>query len=76
MIWHLCRLTIPEVVNIALDVARAVNWIHLKQVVHQDLHAGNVLCALDGSGYRLSDFGNADRMFQADGTRTRSYCPM
>ena len=66
----LCRLSAKDVVLIALDIAQGLSRVHSKQVVHQDLHSGNVLQALDGSGYRIADFGNAAYMFQADGSRT------
>ena len=65
-----CRLLPKDVVVIGLDVSQALTRVHSKQVVHQDLHAGNVLQALDGSGFRLTDFGNASWEFQADGSRT------
>ena len=71
----MCRLSIREVVVIALDIAQALQRVHSKQVVHQDVHGGNVLQALDGSGFRLTDFGNASWMLKEDGTSITLDCP-
>ena len=56
-------------------VASALNWIHGEGLVHQDLHPGNVLETLDGSTWRLSDFGCARWTKQADGSPTRLTIP-
>ena len=66
-----CSLSLPEKVNMAYSLAAALQWTQHKQVVHQDVHAGNVLRTLDGKGWRLADFGNATEMFEADGLPTR-----
>lgn len=41
------------------QVAAALTKLHCKGVVHQDLHSDNVLQALDGLQYKVSDLGNA-----------------
>ena len=62
------RLTPTQVVVIGLDIARALDWVHSKGLVHQDVHGGNVLQTLDQSAWLLSDFGNAVPMLQPDGS--------
>ena len=41
------------------QVAAALTRLHSKGIVHQDLHSDNVLQALDGQQYKVSDLGNA-----------------
>ena len=41
------------------QVASALQHIHSQQLVHQDLHAGNVLTTLDGQAWQVADFGAA-----------------
>ena len=43
----------------AYQVAAALQHMHSQQVVHQDLHFGNVLSTLDGRGWQVADFGAA-----------------
>lgn len=66
-----CSMPLEEVVCLAYSVAAALQWTHSKQVVHQDVHAGNILQTLDGYEWRLADFGNAAWMYAADGSQTR-----
>ena len=62
-----CSLTIGEKVNMAYSLATALQWAHQKLVVHQDVHAGNILQTLDGKGWRLADFGSAGEMCHENG---------
>lgn len=41
------------------QVAAALGKLHAEGIVHQDLHSDNVLQALDGLQYKVSDLGNA-----------------
>ena len=52
-------------------LASALDCIHSRGLVHQDLHASNILQTLDGSEWRLADFGNAAWVKQDDGSPTR-----
>ena len=65
-----CRLDALVVARKVYLVASALMWIHGKGLVHQDLHPGNVLETLDGSAWRLSDFGSARRTKEPDGSPT------
>ncbi|PYO77788.1 MAG: serine/threonine protein kinase [Gemmatimonadetes bacterium] len=47
-----------EIVRIAADVARALEFAHAQGVIHRDLKPGNILLQSDGSAV-LSDFGIA-----------------
>ena len=40
-------------------MASAVQHTHSKQLVHQDLHANNVLSSLDGNSWKVVDLGVA-----------------
>jgi serine/threonine protein kinase len=55
-----------ERVRAAVDVARAVAYLHAKQVIHNDLKAANAIVAADGT-VKLIDFGLAE----SKATRTR-----
>ena len=47
-----------EVLRIALDVARGMDYLHRRHIVHRDLKAANLL--IDGSGtVKIADFGVA-----------------
>ncbi len=52
------RLPIPQVLDIALDLADALTRAHRLNIVHRDIKPANVLMASDGMP-RLSDFGIA-----------------
>ena len=52
------RLPIPQVLNIALDLADALTRAHRLHIIHRDIKPANVLMTTDGMP-RLSDFGIA-----------------
>ena len=54
-------LSETEVAVIALDVARALNYLHEKTIVHRDVSSANVLLWLHDNKWRgkLSDYGTA-----------------
>ena len=41
------------------QVASALEHMHSRQLVHQDLHAGNVLTTQDGQAWQVADLGAA-----------------
>ena len=60
------RLTNKQIVSIALDVARALNYLHLMRphpILHRDLSSANVLLGPtpeDGWRAKVSDYGTAN----------------
>lgn len=51
-------LPVLEVAQIALGVAQGLGYMHRRNLVHRDVHPGNILFAQDGV-VKLSDFGLA-----------------
>lgn len=66
-----CMLEAKVVVKNILAMASALQWMHKKGLVHQDLHAGNVLQSRDGQQWKLVDFGIAAWSHQPDGSPTQ-----
>lgn len=61
------KLTPKEVVNLALDIAKALNYLHLNKplpIIHRDISSANVLLWRRGECWRakLSDYGAANFM--------------
>ncbi|XP_031555424.1 serine/threonine/tyrosine-protein kinase HT1-like [Actinia tenebrosa] len=57
-------LNLVEIITIALDVAKGLNYLHLTRphpIVHRDISSGNVLLWKHGQSWRgkISDYGNA-----------------
>ena len=68
-------LSSTEVSVISLDVARALNYLHLKKpspIIHRDVSSANVLLWRQGDQWRgkVSDYGTAKFMQQ-----TMTVCP-
>jgi len=58
-------LAAGEVVDIALHLARALDYAHSKGIVHRDVKADNVVLTAGGTQPKLTDFGIA-RLRQPD----------
>ncbi len=52
-------LSLGEVCRIIIDVAKALEYVHEKNIVHRDIKPENILLPKDGTGVRLIDFGLA-----------------
>jgi serine/threonine-protein kinase len=58
------RLSVGDAVHIALDVARALEHAHSRNVVHRDIKPDNILITRSGIA-KLADLGLAKRMDEA-----------
>ena len=56
---YIGQLTIDEIKHVMVDVAKGLSYLHLHQVIHQDIKPANILVDNDNTGtnYILSDFG-------------------
>ncbi|POG63021.1 kinase-like domain-containing protein, partial [Rhizophagus irregularis DAOM 181602=DAOM 197198] len=44
-------------INIAFEIVRALNFIHFENLIHRDLHSGNILYSRRSSNWYISDLG-------------------
>ncbi len=58
------RLTVGDAVHVALDIARALEHAHSRNVVHRDIKPDNILITRSGVS-KLSDLGLAKRTDEA-----------
>jgi serine/threonine-protein kinase len=58
------RLAVPDAVHIALDIARALEHAHSRNVVHRDIKPDNILLTRSGLA-KLADLGLAKRTDEA-----------
>jgi serine/threonine protein kinase len=61
---RLGRLPVGDVVHIALDIARALEYLHARNYVHRDIKPDNILITQAGLA-KLADLGLAKRMDDA-----------
>jgi serine/threonine protein kinase len=62
-------LTGPEVRVFTIQVAGAIKYMHLKNVIHRDLKMGNIF--LDANmNIKVGDFGLAALLYSPEGRRT------
>lgn len=51
-----------EVLTIAYEVAKAVDFLHMNHIVHRDIKPQNILVLHGGGGIRLTDFSFSKRL--------------
>ncbi|KAG4992853.1 hypothetical protein AAZX31_09G253800 [Glycine max] len=52
-------LDLDVAINFALDIARAMDWLHANGIIHRDLKPDNLLLTADQKSVKLADFGLA-----------------
>lgn len=62
-------LPIPEVMNIVMQVADALDYAHKQQVAHRDIKPANIMYEREGKVVKVTDFGIA-RITDASRTKT------
>ncbi|MED6146971.1 hypothetical protein PIB30_039746 [Stylosanthes scabra] len=52
-------LDLNVAINFALDIARAMDWLHANGIIHRDLKPDNLLLTANQKSVKLADFGLA-----------------
>jgi serine/threonine-protein kinase len=64
MLAHHGRIVVADALHIALDIARGLEHVHSRNVVHRDVKPDNILISRSGVA-KLSDLGLAKRLDEA-----------
>ncbi|KAI0210745.1 hypothetical protein LSAT2_004491 [Lamellibrachia satsuma] len=73
-----CGLPEFRVIKIAHDISSAVEYLHIKQIIHRDIKPGNIILKdkAERTTYKLIDFGFAKDMMGNGSTRSVCGTPM
>jgi serine/threonine protein kinase len=74
------KFSLKRIISLAKDIARGLNWLHHKGIIHRDLKSANILLDQNGKG-KICDFGLSHVKVQQsrDPTRaaqTQPQCPL
>lgn len=69
------RLDFPRLVDMAIGICRAGEYLHRRHLVHADLKSSNVLIDLDTMTPKLCDFGHATVLVNSRPTHHRCGTP-
>ncbi|KAE8672627.1 putative Homeobox protein [Hibiscus syriacus] len=60
-LWSVCpkRLELKHSLHLALDISRAMEYLHANGIIHRDLKPSNLLLSEDKMHVKLADFGLA-----------------
>ncbi|MCB1842233.1 MAG: protein kinase, partial [Halioglobus sp.] len=53
------RMSVDQILHIAMQLASALDYAHAKGVVHRDLKPDNIVLSSDGQSAKIADFGIA-----------------
>ena len=62
------KLSLPQVIKIAADVSRGMDYLHQRKIIHRDLKAANLLMD-EHNIVKIADFGVA-RIIETTGHMT------
>jgi len=66
-----CRLTVKEMVIGFYQLTSGLDHMHVRQIVDQDVHRGNVLISKGDGSWKKGDLGSAARCQRDDGEWNR-----
>ena len=50
------KLSMTAIIDMSLDIAKGLNWLHHKSIIHRDMKTANVLVGRSGT-CKIADFG-------------------
>ncbi|GAB5370762.1 hypothetical protein AAMO2058_001520900 [Amorphochlora amoebiformis] len=74
LVFSSTKMSYMDVLRLSLDIARGMEFVHLKNLVHRDLKLPNILLTLLDQA-KIGDFGTAlfKQRFKADAVGTQGY---